>query len=60
MKTFCFGCKRIRQLDGSWEKGEFDYNEDSSTQCPECTVKNRAAMEAYKQKKCLQNNSNQS
>lgn len=51
MKTFCFGCKKVRQPDGSWkEEEEFDMKLDSSTMCPDCLKKERARMMEIMQK----------
>lgn len=44
MKTFCFGCKKVRQSDDSWKEEEFDMKKDSSTMCPECLQKECARM----------------
>ena len=51
MKTFCYGCNRVRIPDGSWKEEPFDMKNDSSTMCPECLKKERARMMAIMQQK---------
>lgn len=51
MKTFCFGCGKVRQADGSWKEEEYNKKTDSSTMCPVCNAKNRAIMEEMKKKR---------
>lgn len=51
MKTFCCGCKKVRQPDGTWKTEEIDIKTSSSSLCPDCLAINRKILKEKKKQK---------